>query len=74
MGLLDKLTNSRFSINWFRMVKHLTKYDGVSQYQKDLATSQLDLDGKHLNHMMVYHNFVKRFSYFSIRFKRKNTN
>jgi hypothetical protein len=45
MGLLDKLQTAG-SVLTDLDGKTPTKYDGASQYQKDLATSQLDLDGK----------------------------
>jgi len=45
MGLLDKLQTAGSQLTSYDG-KNPTKYDGVSQYQKSLATSQLDLDGK----------------------------
>jgi hypothetical protein len=45
MGLLDKLT-TKGSVLTDLDGKTPLKYDGASNYQKDLATSQLDLDGK----------------------------
>jgi len=45
MGLLDKLTKAG-SVLTDLDGKTPVKYDGVSNYKKDLATSQLDLDGK----------------------------
>ena len=45
MGLLDKLQTAGSQLTAYDG-KNPTKYDGVSQYQKDLAISQLDLDGK----------------------------
>jgi hypothetical protein len=45
MGLLDKLQTAGSNFSAYDG-KNPTKYDGVSQYQKDLATSQLDLEGK----------------------------
>ena len=45
MGLLDKLTKAGSVLTGLDG-KTPSKYDGVSQYQKDLATSQLDLEGK----------------------------
>jgi hypothetical protein len=45
MALLDKL-QTQGSILTDLDGKTPSKYDGASQYQKDLATSQLDLDGK----------------------------
>ena len=45
MGLLDKLQTAGSQLTSFDG-KTPTKYDGTSQYQKGLATSQLDLDGK----------------------------
>ena len=45
MGLLDKLTKAG-SVLTDLDGKTPSKYDGKSQYQKDLDTSQLDLDGK----------------------------
>ena len=45
MGLLDKLTTAG-SVLTDLDGKTPKAYDGVSQYQKDLATSQLDLDGQ----------------------------
>ena len=45
MGLLDKLTTAGSSLTDLDGKTPL-KYDGVSNYQKDLAASQLDLDGK----------------------------
>jgi len=45
MGLLDKLTKAG-SVLTDLDGKTPVKYDGASNYQKDLATSQLDLDGK----------------------------
>ena len=44
MGLLDKLTTAGSTLTDLDG-KTPTKYDGVSNYKKDLATSQLDLDG-----------------------------
>jgi hypothetical protein len=45
MGLLDKLTKAGSSLTGLDG-KTPVKYDGASNYQKDLATSQLDLEGK----------------------------
>jgi hypothetical protein len=45
MALLDKLTIGGSNLSTYDG-KNPTKYNGVSQYPKDLATSQLDLDGK----------------------------
>ena len=45
MGLLDKLT-TKGSVLTDLDGKTPLKYDGASNYQKDLATSQLDLNGK----------------------------
>ena len=45
MGLLDKL-QTQGSVLTDLDGKTPIKYDGTSQYQKDLAISQLDLDGK----------------------------
>jgi len=45
MALLDKLQTAG-SILTDLDGKTPVKYDGASQYQKDLATSQLDLGGK----------------------------
>jgi hypothetical protein len=45
MGLLDKLQTAGSNFSAYDG-KNPTKYDGVSQYQEDLAKSQLDLDGK----------------------------
>ena len=45
MGLLDKLQTAGSNLTSFDG-KTPAKYDGISQYQKGLATSQLDLDGK----------------------------
>jgi hypothetical protein len=45
MALLDKLQTAGSQLTSFDG-KTPTKYDGVSQYQKALATSQLDIDGK----------------------------
>lgn len=45
MGLLDKLTKAG-SVLTDLDGKTPVKYDGASNYKKDLATSQLDLDGK----------------------------
>jgi hypothetical protein len=45
MGLLDKLIKAGSSLTGLDG-KTPPKYNGASQYQKDLATSQLDLDGK----------------------------
>ena len=45
MGLLDKLTTAG-SVLTDLDGKTPLKYDGASNYKKDLATSQLDLDGK----------------------------
>ena len=45
MGLLDKLQTAGSQLTSFDG-KTPSKYDGTSQYQKGLATSQLDLDGK----------------------------
>jgi hypothetical protein len=45
MGLLDKLT-TKGSVLTDLDGKTPLKYDGASNYQKDLAASQLDLDGK----------------------------
>jgi hypothetical protein len=45
MGLLDKLQNAGSNFSAYDG-KNPTKYDGVSQYQEDLAKSNLDLDGK----------------------------
>ena len=45
MGLLDKLTTAG-SVLTDLDGKTPVKYDGASNYKKDLATSQLDLDGK----------------------------
>ena len=45
MGLLDKLTKAG-SVLTDLDGKTPVKYDGASNYQKDLAASQLDLDGK----------------------------
>jgi hypothetical protein len=45
MGLLDKLTTAG-SVLTDLDGKTPVKYDGVSNYEKDLATSQLDLGGK----------------------------
>ena len=42
MGLLDKLQTAGSNLTNLDG-KTPTKYDGASQYQKDLATSQLDL-------------------------------
>ena len=44
MGLLDKLQTAGSNLTSFDG-KTPAKYDGISQYQKGLATSQLDLDG-----------------------------
>ncbi len=44
MGLLDKLTKAGSALTGLDG-KTPPKYAGVSQYQKGLATSQLDLDG-----------------------------
>ena len=45
MGLLDKLQTAGSNLSAYDG-KNPTQYDGVSQYQEDLAKSQLDLDGK----------------------------
>jgi hypothetical protein len=45
MGLLDKLQTAGSQLTSYDG-KNPPKYDGISQYQKGLATSQLDLDGK----------------------------
>jgi len=45
MGLLDKLQTAGSNFSAYDG-KTPTKYDGASQYQEDLAKSQLDLDGK----------------------------
>jgi hypothetical protein len=45
MGLLDKLTKAGSELTGLDG-KTPPKYDGVSNYQKSLATSQLDLEGK----------------------------
>jgi hypothetical protein len=45
MGLLDKLTKAGSALTGLDG-KTPPKYDGASNYQKDLATSQLDLEGK----------------------------
>ena len=45
MALLDKLTTAG-SVLTDLDGKTPVKYDGASNYKKDLATSQLDLDGK----------------------------
>jgi hypothetical protein len=45
MALLDKL-QTQGSVLTDLDGKTPVKYDGASQYQKDLATSQLDLGGK----------------------------
>jgi len=45
MRLLDKLQTGGSALTGLDG-KSPKKYDGASQYQKDLATSQLDLDGK----------------------------
>jgi hypothetical protein len=44
MGLLDKLTTNGSVLTGLDG-KTPVKYDGASNYKKDLATSQLDLDG-----------------------------
>jgi hypothetical protein len=44
MGLLDLLNKGSQLTQWDG--KTPTSYDGASQYQQDLAVSQLDLDGK----------------------------
>ncbi len=44
MGLLDKLTKAGSALTGLDG-KTPPKYAGVSQYQKGLATSQLDLNG-----------------------------
>jgi hypothetical protein len=44
MALLDKLTTGGSILSSYDG-KTPVKYNGVSQYQKGLATSQLDLDG-----------------------------
>lgn len=45
MGLLDKLQTAGSQLTSFDGSTP-TKYNGTSQYQKGLATSNLDLDGK----------------------------
>jgi hypothetical protein len=45
MGLLDKLQTAGSNFTAYDG-KNPTKYDGISQYQEDLAKSNLDLDGK----------------------------
>jgi hypothetical protein len=45
MALLDKLINAGSALTGLDG-KTPPKYNGASNYQKDLATSQLDLDGK----------------------------
>jgi hypothetical protein len=45
MGLLDKLQTAGSNFSAYDG-KNPTKYDGISQYQEDLAKSNLDLDGK----------------------------
>ena len=45
MGLLDKLTKDGSTLSEFDGLTPKS-YDGASQYQQDLAVSQLDLDGK----------------------------
>ena len=45
MGLLDKLT-TKGSVLTDLDGKTPLKYDGISNYEKDLAASQLDLNGK----------------------------
>ena len=45
MGLLDKLTKDGSLLTALDGKKPL-EYDRLTQYQKGLATSQLDLDGK----------------------------
>ena len=44
MGLLDKLQTAGSQLTSYDG-KTPVKYNGASQYQKGLATSQLDLDG-----------------------------
>jgi hypothetical protein len=45
MGLLDKLNTAGSTFSDYDG-KNPTKYDGSSNYIKDLATSQLDLGGR----------------------------
>jgi hypothetical protein len=45
MALLDKLTTGGSILSSYDG-KTPVKYNGASNYKKDLATSQLDLDGK----------------------------
>lgn len=44
MGIIDLLNQGSQLTQWDG--KTPKKYDGVTNYQKSLATSQLDLDGK----------------------------